>query len=61
MTKTIDYRVLVAFGYHKVGDIIQPTGLWRDRLLRIKFIEPVETQKPALTSTPPRVVRRSHA
>jgi len=53
-----NYRVIVAFDRQSVGDLIQPTGLLRDRLLRLKFIEPADVQKPVLTLTPPRMGRR---
>lgn len=58
MTGLPNFRVIVAFDRQSVGDVIQPTGLLRDRLLRLKFIEPVEPPKPALTLTPPRMARR---
>lgn len=53
-----NFRVIVAFDRQRVGDVIQPTGLLRERLLRLKFIEACESPKPALTLTPPRAARR---
>lgn len=35
------FQVVVAFDNHRVGDVIAPTGLHRDRLLRLKFIAPL--------------------
>lgn len=37
------FRVVVAFDHHRVGDVIEPTGILRDRLLRLKFIVPLAT------------------
>lgn len=39
MTK--NYRVKLAFENYRVGQVIQPTGLWRGRLLSRGYIEPV--------------------
>jgi hypothetical protein len=35
------FRVIVAFDRHRVGDLIEPTGILRDQLLGLKFIERV--------------------
>ena len=59
-----NYRVRIAFDQYRVGDVIQPTGIWRDRLLQINFIERMEDGKPLPSLlTPPRHGRRgsSHA
>lgn len=58
MSSLPNYRVIVAFDRQRVGDVIQPTGLLRERLLRLKFIEACEPPKPVLTLTPPRTARR---
>lgn len=42
-----NFRVRVAFGQQRVGDIIQPTGLWRDRLLQLGYIERLPDDPPA--------------
>ena len=39
--KPKDYRVRLAFDFFRVGQIIQPVGLWRSHLLSRGFIEPV--------------------
>jgi len=49
------YVVKVPFHHHRKGDVIQPTGIWRDRLIQIGFIERLREQ-PVLTV--PRAVRR---
>lgn len=36
------FRVIVAHGPYRVGDIIQPTGTYRQALLARQIIEPVE-------------------
>lgn len=46
------FRVIVAFDNHRVGDLIQPTGLMRDRLLRMKFIEPAPPVATMALTTP---------
>lgn len=38
------YRILMAFDHYRKGDIIEPTGMLRDRLLRLKFIAPIEDE-----------------
>lgn len=52
MSALPNYRVIVAFDNYRVGDLIQPTGLLRERLLQIRFIEPA-APKPALIQPPP--------
>jgi len=39
--KPKDFRVRLAFDFYSVGQVIQPTGLWRSRLLSLGYIEPV--------------------
>jgi hypothetical protein len=56
MSALPSYKVIVAFDRQRVGDVIQPTGLLRDRLLRLKFIEKVDPPRAALTL--PRQSRR---
>lgn len=34
-------RVILAFETYRVGDVIEPTGLWRDQLIRQRYIEPI--------------------
>lgn len=36
------FRVVVAYGPYRVGDIIQPTGMYRSVLLARQIIVPVE-------------------
>ncbi len=38
--KQTKFKVILAFEHFRVGQIIEPTGLWRGELLRMKFIEP---------------------
>lgn len=38
------YRVRLAFDFYRVGQVLQPTGLWRDHLLGNGFIEPITEQ-----------------
>lgn len=45
--KTKDFRVRIAFDAYSVGNVIQPVGLWRSKLLALGYIEPVEKPAPA--------------
>jgi len=58
MSALPSYRVIVAFDNYRVGDVIQPTGLLRESLLRIRFIEPA-APKPALIQPAPPPPRRT--
>lgn len=46
------YRVKLAFEYYRVGDIIEPTGLWRDSLLARGYIEPAPQEAAAQGQAP---------
>jgi hypothetical protein len=52
------YRVVVAFDRHRVDDVIEPTGLMRDRLLRLGFVALVEPEQPVRAFVPQRITRR---
>ena len=54
------FRVKVAYHYHRVGDVIEPTGIWRDQLLRGGFIEPIVSvdTRPALLKPAPVPMRK---
>jgi len=52
------YVVKVPFQFHHKGDVIQPTGIWRDKLLQLGFIERLREQ-PALFA--PRTARKKTA
>ena len=56
------YRVKVAYHSHRVGDVIEPTGIWRDQLIRNGFIERVECveidTRPALLKPAPTPLRK---
>lgn len=41
-------KVIVAFGTYRVGDIIEPTGVYRDSLKARKLIEIVEDRTAPL-------------
>lgn len=67
--KPKDFRVRLAFDYYSVGQLIQPTGLWRSRLLSLGYIEPIgEPDTPqtepagsgAETEKPKRRTRKSN-
>ena len=51
------FRVILAFETYQVGNIIEPTGLWRDELLRMRYIEPV-VEKPVEIEPEPRRRRK---
>jgi len=51
--KTKDFRVRLAFDAYSVGQVIQPTGLWRSRLLSLGYIEPVFEGEPDTPQTEP--------
>ena len=40
------FKALKAFGPYRVGDMLQPTGLYRDVLLRRGLIEEVKEEAP---------------
>lgn len=42
------YKVILAFETYSVGDVIEPTGVWRDNLLSRGYIEPVIEQPVVL-------------
>jgi hypothetical protein len=66
MLGTKEFRVKVAFGNYRVGDLIWPTGAWRSHLQSSGYIEPVPVEAQAefatevQTTEPPRetAVRR---
>ena len=39
--KQTKFQVVIAFESYRVGQIIEPTGLWRGELLSRGFIQPV--------------------
>lgn len=39
------FRIVRAYGFYSVGDIIEPTGMQRDALLNGGFIEPVKANQ----------------
>jgi len=59
------YRVMQAFGSFRKGEIVEPTGIWRGRLLAGGYIEllpevsrtdppaPEQPEIPALLQPPP--------
>lgn len=44
------FRVISAYGPYRKGDVIQPTGMYRDELLRRKVIELCADVAPARTN-----------
>lgn len=49
------YRVILAYGTYSVGDVVYPTGLLRDQLLRAGLIEPIQepiAEEPAEAPVP---------
>jgi hypothetical protein len=41
------FRAKIAFGPYSKGAVLQPTGIYRDTLLRKGFIEEVKDEAPA--------------
>ncbi len=39
-------EVILAFSGYSVGNIIEPTGLWRDNLISRGFIKPIVEKQP---------------
>ena len=43
----VKYEVILAFETYRVGQVIEPTGLWADDLKRRGYIKPhVEQEQP---------------
>ncbi len=40
------YVVILAFETYRVGDVIEPSGLWADSLKSRGYIEPIVEEKP---------------
>ncbi len=40
------YVVILAFETYRVGDVIEPSGLWADSLRSRGYIRPVVEEKP---------------
>lgn len=54
-----NFEVILAFENYRVGQVIQPTGLWRDNLLGRGYIKAVEEVSPANeTRQEPKVKRK---
>lgn len=51
------FRVILAFDFYSVGDVIEPVGLWRDSLLSRGYIEPV-LDTPRYTELEPEPKRK---
>ncbi len=52
MTNVRSVRVVRAFNVHRVGDVISPTGLFRDWLLRAGFVEEIKPQAREIRTAP---------
>ncbi len=49
--KQTKFKVVIAFENYCVGQIIEPTGLWRGELLARRFIAPVIEPEPEVKPT----------
>lgn len=50
-------KVRIAFGSYKVGDIINPTALYRDSLLARGLVEKIEEPQTPAIEEQPRIAR----
>lgn len=54
-------RVILAFESYSVGQILEPTGVWRDHLIRCGYVEPVVDESPAVAIEPEAKARRKRS
>lgn len=54
------FEVILAFGEYRVGQIIEPVGLWRGDLLARGYIRPVEVASPEKIDPEPKVRRKKN-
>lgn len=50
-------KVRIAFGSYKVGDIINPTALYRDSLMARGLVEKIEEPAQPVVDESPRIAR----
>lgn len=53
------FKVILAFESYSVGDVIQPTGVWRDSLIARGYIERL-VERPVVLEPEPKRKRKKN-